>query len=133
EQHTRPMQTQGEVRNNAMGNRDQSFRANHGRPAEAVSTRPVAATPGIVAPPVRGGFGGNRPGEPTRPGQIVQPSQPNNGRPGEFNRPGQPNQPQPNNGRPGEFNRPGQPNQPQPNNGRPGEFNRPGQPNQQPN
>ena len=77
EQHTRAMPTQVEIRTSAAANRNQSFNANHGRPAEVVSSRPVAATPGIVAPPVRGGFGGNRPADAnTRPVEMNRPGQP---------------------------------------------------------
>ena len=64
EQHTAPMQTQVQVRQQAATNRGNFYATNHGRPAEAVSARPLAATPGIAAPPVRGGFAGrqNEPG-----------------------------------------------------------------------
>jgi hypothetical protein len=84
EQRYAPMQAQVQVRDQASHNRQQFYSANHGRPAEAVATRPVtsdhrmpAEMPRVAARPEgRGGAAGapgNRGSETARPGQVQAP------------------------------------------------------------
>jgi hypothetical protein len=85
EQRYAPMQAQVQVRDQASHNRQQFYSANHGRPAEAVATRPVtsdhrmpAEMPRVAARPEgRGGATGanrgNRGPETARPGQMQAP------------------------------------------------------------
>lgn len=55
EPHAPPMNTQVQLRRQAMANHAQFVQANHGRPAQAAFTRPVAAQSGVhpVSQPVR--------------------------------------------------------------------------------
>lgn len=93
-----PMQTQLQIRQQAMQNRQQFFNANRGRPAIAAAPRPIQADRGVMRPIARPGQAG-RPGQPQiRPGQPqIQPNRPEI-RPGQ--QPGrpqvQPARPQPN-------------------------------------
>lgn len=109
-----PMTTQLRMRQEAAQNRQQFFNQNKGRPAMAVTSRPLVADRGIQRPVARP--------MPARP--EVRPGQPNQVRPGQFqNRPGQT----------GQQNRPEiRPNQPQVRPVQPNPQIRPSQPGMRP-
>ena len=87
EQRIPPMQSQLAIRRQAEGNRGQFYQENHGRPVNAVFTRPVAADrtlpaalPRAAGPLPNGGRGGDlRPGQqqagpPVQPVAPIQPA-----------------------------------------------------------
>jgi hypothetical protein len=109
-----PMQSQVQVRDQASHNRQQFYSSNHGRPAAAVETRPVARDRSLpaelprAAAPTRSA---GRPAEVARPGQTQGPVQ--RGRPENVPRGGN----APEVARPGQQGRPGF--QPRPQEARP--------------
>ncbi|HWB31812.1 MAG TPA: hypothetical protein VG714_01435 [Acidobacteriaceae bacterium] len=74
-----PMQTQVQVRDEASRNRQQSFSANHGRPAMAVAAQPLSRDRNLPAELPRAG-------EPGRGNARPETARPENARPGQIQR-----------------------------------------------